>query len=142
MNKGIRILLVLLLLALLVLIRAYAATLFYDPLILFFKMTHSSPALPDFDGVGLFLHISLRFWMNTLISLSILWLIFSNRELVQLSLILYGTLFIILLCAFVLLLYTYEPGAYMALFYVRRFLIHPLLLLVLIPGFYFFRNKK
>jgi exosortase F-associated protein len=142
MNRATRLCLGFFLVLLLVLIRTYASSIYYDPLIAFFKNIHSSPPLPEFDWVGLLLHMSLRFWMNSLISLSILWLIFSNKELIQLSFVLYGALFVILMIVFMLLLKTYQPGGYMALFYVRRFLIHPLLLLVLIPGVYFFSNSK
>lgn len=142
MHKATRLLLGMVLVVLLMLIRAYASTLFYDPLIYFFKMTHATDALPNFDWIGLLLHVSLRFWMNSLISFAILWLIFGNRDLIRFTFILYGAFFIIFSLVFILLLKTYEPGQYMPLFYIRRFLIHPLLLLVLIPGFYFFRNAK
>lgn len=142
MHKVSRFLIGLVLVLLLMLIRAYASTLFYDPLIDFFKITRVTATLPSFDWPGLLLHVSLRFWMNSLISFAILWLIFRNRDLIRFSLILYGAFFLLFLLIFILLLKTFEPGQYMALFYIRRFLIHPLLLLVLIPGFYFFRNAK
>lgn len=142
MSKTVKLFLGIVLVTFLVLIRAYASDLFYDPLIVFFKNVRDSFFLPDFDWTGLLLHLSLRFWMNSFISLSILWLIFNNRELIQLSLILYAAFFVLFLIAFIFLLKGYQPGAYMALFYVRRFLIHPILLLILIPGFYFFKNRN
>lgn len=142
MNKAIKLILGIVLMTFLVLIRAYASDLFYDPLIVFFKNVRESFSLPDFDWAGLLLHISLRFWINSFISLSILWLIFNNRELIQWSLILFAAFFVLFLIAFIILLKAYQPGAYMSLFYVRRFLIHPILLLILIPGFYFFKNRN
>lgn len=142
MDRGIRIIGAILSVGLLVLVRVYASTLFYDPLINFFKNTHSMLPLPMFDWPGLLLNLGLRFWINSMISIFILWILFKNREIIQLSFIIYGFFFLLLMISFSILLLTYQQGAYMGLFYVRRFLIHPLLLLILIPGFYFYRNVK
>jgi exosortase F-associated protein len=128
----------------LVLIRGFEDLLFYDPLLAFFKSVQSYDSLPRFDTLKLILNVALRFLLNTLISLSILWVIFQNRDIVRLSLLLYTVLFIVLFCAFCYLLLsgiTSEKGNYLSLFYVRRFLIQPIFLLVLIPAFYFQKKK-
>lgn len=123
-------------------IRAKAEILFYDPLIHFFKTNYHAGELPEIDTLGLVLNVSLRFWMNTLLSLVILWLLFKSREVVQLSLLVFGISFVLLLFTFSILIENYEAGTYRALFYVRRFLIQPLLLLLLIPAFYFHKLRK
>ncbi len=142
MHKTIRIIITLFCVVLLVLIRAYAPELFYDPLILFFKNSSGNLTLPEFDLLGLLLNTSVRFWMNTLISLTILWFVFSSKEVVRLSLVLYAIAFILLIIVFAFLLQVNPEGPFMALFYVRRFLIQPIFVLILIPGFYFFRNTN
>lgn len=126
----------------LVAIRGFSEAIFYDPLIVFFKTNYQTGGLPEVDFIGLLLNLSLRFWMNTLLSLLLLWILFQNKEIVQLSLILYAVAFVLLIVAFTFVAKNYEPGSYQALFYIRRFLIHPLLLLLLIPAFYFHRLSK
>jgi exosortase F-associated protein len=132
----------------LVAIRAYEDTLFYDPLIPFFKLDHSTQSLPEMEHFRLVANIALRFWMNTLISLGILWLLFRKKEIIKMSVILFSIVFVVLLLAFVILLSSsptasgasenqLASGGHLALFYVRRFLIQPVFLLLLIPAFYF-----
>ncbi|MAO08819.1 MAG: exosortase F system-associated protein [Alteromonas sp.] len=134
--------LLILLFAILVAIRAYAPSLFYDPLISFFKTNHSTSGLPTFNMGRLIVFTSLRFWANTIISLMILWVLFRKQTLVRFSLLLYILFFIGLIVCFIILLKVSKPGEHMLLFYVRRFLIHPLLLLLLIPAFYFQKGRK
>ena len=142
MNRRIKIALLFLGFLGLISIRTYASVLFYDPLIGFFESSYHTGQLPDFDLLGLTLNTSLRFWMNSLLSLFILWLLFENKEVVQLSLWLYALSFLLLICIFYYLLAYYDSGSYMSLFYARRFLIQPILLLVLIPAFYFHKLSK
>jgi exosortase F-associated protein len=141
-GKATKIVLVIILLACLVAIRAFASSLFYDPLIAFFKTNHITEVLPEMNIPKLLLNLSLRFWLNTAISLTILWVVFQKKDIVKLSGILFGIAYILLIMAFFVLLKTSEKESYMLLFYVRRFLIHPILLLLLIPAFYFQRNVK
>lgn len=132
----------------LVAIRAYQEQLFYDPLIPFFKTDHGTQQLPEMDRLNLLGNVALRFWMNTIISLGILWLLFRKIEIVKVSLLLFSVVFVILMIAFIVLLSAsptavgtgdveISRGGHLALFYVRRFLIQPLFLLLLIPAFYF-----
>ena len=132
--------LVIVLFGLLVLVRSFAADLFYDPLIEFFKTTHSTDVLPDMNTAKLMLHTALRFLLNTVVSLGILWVIFKRVDVLKVSILLYACVFILLMLFFWILLGSDEAGGHMALFYVRRFLIQPLFLLLLIPAFYFQKN--
>lgn len=137
---------------LLVLIRGFEDLLFYDPLLAFFKSVQSYDSLPQFDTLRLIVNIALRFLVNTLISLAILWGIFQNWDVVKLSILLYSVLFVVLFCVFCYLLLFNNAGIemigeasekenYLSLFYVRRFLIQPIFLLILIPAFYFQKKK-
>lgn len=141
MRKPIKIVSTLFLFSLLVAIRFYESVLFYDPLLLFFKTSHSTEALPKLELVKLVLHTTFRFLLNTGISLLILWVLFRDKGIIRVSAILYLLLFSILMILFVILLDTSAAGEHMILFYVRRFLIQPLFLLILIPAFYFQRKK-
>ena len=127
---------------LLVLIRAFENTLFYDPLLEFFKADYKILPLPIMDLFALQASIAFRFFLNTLISFGILWLVFRDSEIIKLSVILYVILFAVFFIAFSFIVYTSEgSGDHMILFYVRRFLIQPLFLLILIPAFYFQKYK-
>ena len=136
MSKGLKILLILLGVVLLVLIRVYEESLFYDPLLKFFKTEHTTQPLPAFNFCKLLLHTILRFIINSLISLGIIWVIFQQKEVMKFSIVLYGFFLLLLAITFVILLHTSEAGQHLHLFYVRRFLIQPLFLLLLIPAFY------
>ena len=142
MNKVTKILFLLLLTSCLIAVRAFASAIFYDPLIAFFKSGHISEGFPEMNMTKLLFNISLRFWLNTVISLTILWVLFQKSEILKISLVLYGIAFVVLLGVFILLLTVSENQSYMPLFYVRRFLIHPLFVLLLIPAFYFQQIKK
>jgi exosortase F-associated protein len=143
MNKVLKVLGILALAALLVLIRAFEDALFYDPLLHFFEMDYKSMPLPEMDTFALQSGIALRFLLNTIISLAILWLVFQDRGIIKLSLILYSFLFAILFMAFSFIIFTSEESSgHFVLFYVRRFLIQPLFLLILLPAFYFQKYKS
>ncbi|HBL79235.1 exosortase F system-associated membrane protein [Aequorivita vladivostokensis] len=143
MNKVLKVLGIFALAALLVLIRTFEDTLFYDPLLHFFEMDYKSMPLPEMDTFALQTGIALRFLLNTIISLAILWLVFQDRGIIKLSLILYSFLFAILFMAFSFIIFTSEESSgHFVLFYVRRFLIQPLFLLILLPAFYFQKYKS
>ncbi|MBW2936823.1 exosortase F system-associated protein [Aureisphaera sp. CAU 1614] len=142
MNKVLKISILSFLVACLVAVRAYAPQLFYDPLIAFFKASHAAQNFPEIEIPWLVLNVGIRFWLNTFISLAILWVLFQKKDIVRFSLILYCIVYIFLLIVFLFLVKAPEKELYMLLFYVRRFLIHPILLLLLIPAFYFQRNVK
>lgn len=134
---------ILVLVGLLVLIRAFEDSLFYDPLLHFFEKDYKSLPLPPMDNFALQTGIALRFLLNTLVSLAILWLVFKDREIIKLSLILYSLLFAILFLVFSFIIFTSEAQqGHFVLFYVRRFLIQPLFLLILLPAFYFQKFKS
>lgn len=143
MNSFYKIVAIGILACLLVLIRAFENMLFYDPLLEFFKADYKTLSLPVMNIFDLQASVALRFFLNTVISFAILWLVFLDKEIIKLSVILYVILFAVFFTAFSFIVYTSEGTVdHMVLFYVRRFLIQPLFLLVLIPAFYFHKYKS
>ena len=118
-------------------VRFFEEQLFYDPLLAFFKTGYTNQSLPDFETIKLTISIGFRYALNTGFSLAIIWLIFKKVEILKLSVLLYSLLFVLLIIVYLLLLFFYEEGSYLPLFYVRRFLIQPLFLLIFLPAFYF-----
>ena len=96
MKKMLKIVAIITLAIFLVLIRAYENILFYDPLLEFFKNDYKTMPLPKMDNFALQTGIALRFLLNTLISLAIIWVLFKDKEIIKLSSFLYGFLFAIL----------------------------------------------
>ena len=142
MHKWLRYALVFLAFVALAFIRFRESVLFYDPLIHFFYGDYQYLELPEVDWVKYSLDLTLRFMVNTLLSLAILWLVFRESSILRLAAILYGLLLLIMLPLFIGLWHISEAGNYFALFAVRRFLIQPIFIFVLLPAFYYYRKVK
>lgn len=140
MTKALRIILVLFLFVMLAAVRYFQGDLFYDPLLLFFKSNYASAPLPELVVPKFYIHLTFRFLLNTVLSLAILWLLFKKWEIIKISTVIYLLFFIALMALMALLVAVSEVGGYQLLFYIRRFLIQPILLLLLIPAFYFVKK--
>lgn len=127
---------------LLVMVRFFEEDLFYDPLIKFFRSNYLLGIIPPMDMAKLMINLTLRFWVNSMISLAIIYISFRDLNILKFSAILYGVLYISATAIFIFLVLNIESEHYLALFYVRRFLIHPLFLLILLPAFYYYRLKE
>jgi len=128
---------VIFLVLLLALIRSFEDQLFYDPFLNFFKGDFFNSELPTLDHFKLFVGMSLRYLLNTIISLGILYVIFKQPDLIKFAGILYTLFFILLILSFFTIVYFYSPDKSMILFYVRRFIIQPIFLLLFLPAFYY-----
>lgn len=129
--------LILLAVLLLIAVRIFEIQLFYDPFLLFFKMDYQNKELPIYDIWHLFLGITLRYFLNAVLSLCVIYLLFAKKSMLQLSAVLYLFLFVILSISFFGILKFQDQPDYFLLFYIRRFLIQPLFLVLFIPAFYY-----
>lgn len=118
-------------------IRFFKTDLFYDPLIDFYEGNYLTQPPPKFEAWKLILHTSLRFWLNTLLSLLILWVAFQSKKIIRFSVAFFGISFIILIVLFAYFLFNMAMDNYFILFYLRRFLIQPLFIILLLPAFYY-----
>jgi len=121
-------------------VRFRESELFYDPLISFFKGYYQTAELPELDMPKLLLHITYRFGIHMVVSLAILWFAFLEKGIIKFATLIYGITFILLAGILVLLLFDYEVGQATTIFYVRRFLIQPLLIFILLPAFFYYRK--
>ena len=122
---------------LLVLVRAFAMTLFYDPFIHYFKNDFLLGSFPIYDSSKLFLSTLFRYSINMLLSLAILYVIFKNKQQFIFSIKFYGLAFIVLIGIYFFQLNSEFSNGYLLSFYIRRLLIHPVFLLILLPAFYY-----
>ena len=137
MNKYIKIVLALVLFLLLFVVRSYESQLFYDPLLEYFKNDYLYKYIYDIDIWRLTVNLLYRYVLNSLISLSIIWVLFEKKSYIKFSGFFYMLAFMILIVVFVLLLRVDFESGYLLPFYIRRFIIHPLFLLLLLPAFYY-----
>jgi exosortase F-associated protein len=142
MSTGLKYILLFLLISLLFVIRAFESALFYDPLILYFQNDYLHKKMPDMHIWELLLDILFRYTLNSLISIAIIHLIFPKKKIIKFVSFFLMSAFIILILVFVYFLKEEFKEGYLFLFCIRRFLIHPLFLLLLLPAFYYQKINK
>jgi len=141
MNKFVRVLIVTCLFCCLVLIRAFEYNLFYDPFLAYFKSDHLSQSLPNILPVKLFLSYLFRFSLNTIISVLILKISFENNSYIKTIISFYSLAFVVLSVLFFFLISSRVEVTYLLPFYVRRFIIQPLFVLILFPFLYVLKSR-
>jgi exosortase F-associated protein len=124
------------------LIRNYEAMLFYDPFLEYFKNDYLNLPFPEFKVASLIWNLFLRYLLNSVLSLLILYFIFKDVELIKFVSVLYLILLVFLIVSFYFIVEILNENYNFLLFYVRRFLIQPLFLIIFIPAFYIQKNTK
>lgn len=142
MPKLARYLCIVVLFLVLVLIRAYETILFYDPYLVFFENDYLYIDNPRREVAKLILYTSLRYLLNTVTSLGILYLTFRDKSIIKFSVLIYTIAYVFLMVAFLYFVLNPKQEDYYLFFNFRRFLIHPILILVLLPAFYYHRLKR
>lgn len=139
-SKPIKITLILLIGSFLVAVRVFENNWFYDPFIAHFKQADYLKSVPEFETFRLIFNLLFRYVLNSFASVLILILIFDIR-ITRFLIVLYVSFGLLLIPAYLIIIQHYLPEAYNLFFYLRRFLIQPVLLIVLIPGFYYGRSS-
>lgn len=133
---------VILLSLLLIAIRAFEDSLFYDPFLNYFKDNYTNLPLPKINMIKLFFSLGFRFYLNSMISLGLLYLIFHDSKIMKFSIFLFSFFGILLMVTFFFVLIKFGEENKMTLFYIRRFIIQPLFLILFIPAFYYQKKMK
>ncbi|NGY36146.1 exosortase F system-associated protein [Flavobacterium sp. XN-5] len=141
LNK-VRVLLGLIFVLLLAMVRAYEDQLFYDPFLNYFKSDYNALPLPTYDTLHLIAGLLFRYGLNTALSLSLIYVLFKDIAMIKFATFLYVFFFIILIVAFFAVIYCYGAHNNLMLFYVRRFLIQPIFVILFIPAFYYQKLHK
>ncbi|MBS7333602.1 MAG: exosortase F system-associated protein [Weeksellaceae bacterium] len=142
-NKFLRYAIAVILIFGLIAVRFFETKLFYDPLLEYFKNSkHSS--LPQIDLMKLYTHVFFRFIINLFLTVLIIKMLFWKQSYVKFTIIVGIIGFVILLPIYAYMLKNNFNFGEMIFFYVRRFLIQPMFMIILIPCFYYqeIRNKK
>lgn len=137
MNRWIRYILVGILIFGLILVRRFETVLFYDPFLSYFKGDIFNAKFPQYDLTKVSIHIIFRYFLNSLLTLGIIGLLFWDLKKVKFTAYILLSFLVVLLPIYLYLIeIQFSLGSNVG-FYVRRFLIQPLLLLILIPAFYY-----
>ncbi|WP_445954794.1 exosortase F system-associated membrane protein [Yeosuana sp.] len=141
MSKRIKYIWLFVLFGLLVLIRVFENQLFYDPYLLFFQNDYLYIDNPRREIFKLTMFTTLRYALNTIVSLGILYVVFKDKSIIKFSVLIYVVSFLILILIYLYFVVNPKQEQYYLFFNVRRFLIQPIILMVLLPAFYYFKLK-
>lgn len=142
MHKVTKYILLLILVMLLILIRFFEDVLFYDPYLEFFQNDYLYMDSPRREVAKVFGFTTLRFVLNTLISLAILFVVFKDKSIIKFSVLIYAIAFVLLMVLYLYFVVNPNQEDYYLFFNVRRFLIQPIFLILLLPAFYYHKIKN
>ena len=142
MSKSLRYTMIAALFVLLVLIRVFESDLFYDPYLLFFKSDYLKIDQPNREVLKLLFFTTLRYVLNSVLSLGIIYLLFMDQSIVKFSLYIYSIAYVVLMFFFIYFVSWPRQEDAFVFFSFRRFLIQPVFLILLIPAFYYYTLKN
>jgi exosortase F-associated protein len=123
-------------------VRAFEDWLFYDPYLSFFKSDYLYIDSPRREVAKLVFFTTLRYGLNTLFSLGVIYAVFVDKGIIKFSVVIYGLAYLVLVAAYLYFVIHPRQEDYYLFFNVRRFLIQPVFLLLLLPAFYYYRLKR
>lgn len=126
----------------LVLIRFFEDVLFYDPYLTFFQNDYLYIDSPRREIAKLIGYTTLRYIINAFISLAILYVVFRDKHIIKFSVVIYGVAFAGLITVYLYFVINPRQEDYYLFFNIRRFLIQPIILILLLPAFYYHKLKK
>ena len=123
-------------------IRVVEDTVFYDPFIMFFKSADHSVVFPSFQWGKLVVSYIFRFGLNTFFSVWIIHFLFQNSNWSKQAFVLMALIFVIVFPIYLFCIYDKLEFGYLFSFYIRRFVIQPLPLLLIITVFYYRKKME
>lgn len=118
-------------------VRMMEDRLFYDPFLDYFHLANKDAAFPDFVWFKLVLNYLFRFLLNLILSAVLVHFIFRNKQWTVQAMVLMLIVFAITFPLYLYAINTKFEIGYLFSFYMRRFVIQPLILLLIIPMFYY-----
>ena len=118
-------------------VRMMEDRLFYDPFLDYFHLANKDAVFPDFVWFKLVLNYLFRFLLNLILSAVVVHFIFKNKQWTVQAMVLMLIVFAITFPIYLYAISTKFEIGYLFSFYMRRFVIQPLILLLIIPMFYY-----
>lgn len=118
-------------------VRMLEDQIFYDPFLSYFHEANKNISFPGFEWGKLVLSYVFRFILNLFFSCVIIHFLFKNKEWTIQGALLMTIVFAITFPIYLYCVYDRFDVGYLFSFYMRRFVIQPLILLLIVPLFYY-----
>ncbi|MCI3938058.1 exosortase F system-associated protein [Chryseobacterium aahli] len=118
-------------------VRMLEDQIFYDPFLDYFHAANKNINFSEFEWGKLILSHVLRFVLNLFFSCIIIHFLFKNKEWTIQGALLMSIVFAITFPIYLYCIYDRFDVGYLFSFYMRRFVIQPLILLLIVPLFYY-----
>lgn len=118
-------------------VRMLEDQIFYDPFLNFFHEGNKDIPFPEFEWGKLIISHIFRFVLNLFFSCVIIHFLFKNKEWTVQGAVLISIIFVITFPIYLFCISDRFDIGYLFSFYMRRFVIQPLILLLIIPLFYY-----
>lgn len=118
-------------------VRTLEDTLFYDPFLNYFHEANKNIEFPAFEWGKLIGGHLFRFVLNLLFSCLIIYGLFKNKQWTLQGAVMITIVFIISLPIYLYCISDKFEIGYLFSFYMRRFVIQPLTILLIVPMFYY-----
>ena len=118
-------------------VRMLEDAIFYDPFLNYFHEANKNISLPQFEWGKLIVSHLFRFILNLFFSCIIIHFLFKNKEWTMQGAVLITIIFAITFPIYLYCIYNQFEIGYLFSFYMRRFVIQPLILLLIVPLFYY-----
>ncbi|WP_336734626.1 exosortase F system-associated membrane protein [Chryseobacterium sp. VD8] len=118
-------------------VRILEDRIFYDPILTYFHEANKNLPFPDFEWGKLIPGYIFRFILNLLFSCVVIHFWFRNKQWTIQGAVLITIIFAITFPIYLYCIYDRFEIGYLFSFYMRRFVIQPLTLLLIIPMFYY-----
>lgn len=118
-------------------VRMLEDKMFYDPFLHYFQESKYNLVFPDFDWGKLVMSHLFRFVLNLIFSCVIIQFLFKNKTWTIQAAALISIVFGITFSIYLFCLYDRFETGYLFSFYMRRFVIQPVILLLIVPLFYY-----
>lgn len=123
-------------------VRLLQEQLFYDPLLKYFQSDYHNQPLPEIILCKHFLSMTLRYSLNTFLSIIIIYLLFKNWGYTKFSFFVYLVGYLLFFAFYFYFIQTKFSLGFTAGFYVRRLVIQPIILLLLIPVLFYIQKQS
>lgn len=118
-------------------VRMLEDQIFYDPFLIFFHEGNKDISFPEFEWGKLIISHIFRYILNLFFSCIIIHFLFKNKDWTVQGTVLISIIFAITFPIYLYCIYDRFDIGYLFSFYMRRFVIQPLILLLIVPLFYY-----
>ena len=118
-------------------VRMIENDIFYDPFLNYFHEANKNISFPEFEWGKLIISHFFRFLLNLFFSCVIIHFLFKNKQWTLQGAVLITIIFAITFPIYLYCIHDRFEIGYLFSFYMRRFVIQPLILLLIVPLFYY-----